>query len=111
MEPGSKIYFNVGLIHATRGEHELAIEAFEKAIELDSYLAIAYFQAGVSRFLMKQYEEARRDFDDAWLVSLSLSELAIAKVGELILITLLQRDSTFARTKSSTTNSEWELEA
>ncbi|GAA6018205.1 hypothetical protein JCM11491_005631 [Sporobolomyces phaffii] len=67
MDPSSKIHFNVGLIHATRGHHELAIEAFERSIELDPYLAVAYFQVGVSRFLLQQYDDARKDFDDAWL--------------------------------------------
>ncbi|GAA5983711.1 hypothetical protein JCM5350_000678 [Sporobolomyces pararoseus] len=81
MEPGSKILFNIGLIHATRGEHELAIEAFEKAIELDSYLAVAYFQAGVSRFLLKQFEEARRDFDDAWLYLRSNEIIDYEQIG------------------------------
>ncbi|GAA5899343.1 uncharacterized protein JCM6883_005189 [Sporobolomyces salmoneus] len=66
-ESGSKVYFNQGMIHATRGNHKLAIEAFEKAIELDNYLAVAYFQVGVSRFLLRKYDEARRDFDDAYL--------------------------------------------
>lgn len=73
IEPNSKIYFNIGLLHATRGEHERAIEAFESAIQLDPYLAVAYFQAGVSRFLLRQFDEARRDFDDAWLVSLFMT--------------------------------------
>jgi len=68
MEPSSKIYFNIGLIHATRGEHQRAIDSFEQAIELDSYLTVAYFQMGVSQFLLGRFEDARRDFDDAWLV-------------------------------------------
>ena len=68
MEPSSKIYFNIGLIYATRGEHQRAIDSFEKAIELDSYLTVAYFQMGVSQFVLGRFEVARRDFDDAWLV-------------------------------------------
>lgn len=37
----SKILTNMGLIYATIGEHETAIEHFIAAINLDSYLAIA----------------------------------------------------------------------
>lgn len=70
----SKIQFNIGLIQATRGDHASAVDSFELAIGLDRYLAVAYFQAGVSNFLLERWAEARRDFDDAFAVSiLSLS--------------------------------------
>ncbi|GAA6061351.1 hypothetical protein JCM10212_004832 [Sporobolomyces blumeae] len=67
MEPSSKIFFNAGMIFATRGHHDRAVEAFERAIELDPYLSVAYFQAGVSHFLMGRYTDARKEFDEAWL--------------------------------------------
>lgn len=63
----SKILFNIGLIYATLGEHEVAIENFKTAISLDQYLAVAYFQCGVSNFLLGMYEEAVKDFEDALL--------------------------------------------
>ncbi|GAA5861304.1 hypothetical protein JCM1840_005325 [Sporobolomyces johnsonii] len=63
----SKILFNMGLVHATCGGHLQALDHFEQAVALDPYLAIAYFQAGVSHFLLGQFEEARRDFDEAFL--------------------------------------------
>lgn len=37
----SKILTNIGLIHATLGEHELAVEQFIAATQLDQYLAVA----------------------------------------------------------------------
>jgi hypothetical protein len=37
----SKILTNMGLIHATLGEHELAVEQFIAATSLDQYLAVA----------------------------------------------------------------------
>ena len=37
----SKILTNIGLIYATVGEHEAAVEHFKKAAKLDQYLAIA----------------------------------------------------------------------
>ena len=32
----------MGLIYATMGEHQAAVERFQEAINLDQYLAVAY---------------------------------------------------------------------
>ncbi|TFK75475.1 NADPH oxidase regulator NoxR [Pluteus cervinus] len=63
----SKILTNMGLIHATLGEHEQAVERFIEATNLDQYLAVAYFQCGVSNFLLARYELAYKDFEEALL--------------------------------------------
>lgn len=65
----SRISTNIGLILATVGEHGRAIEYFSRATELDSYLAIAYFQCGVSYFLLGNFEGAFQQFESAlmWL--------------------------------------------
>ncbi|EIN14596.1 hypothetical protein PUNSTDRAFT_24804, partial [Punctularia strigosozonata HHB-11173 SS5] len=63
----SKIYTNLGLVHAAIGEHELAVEQFRKATGADQYLAIAYFQCGVSNFLLERYELALSDFEQTYL--------------------------------------------
>ncbi|TFY56521.1 hypothetical protein EVJ58_g7591 [Rhodofomes roseus] len=63
----SKILTNMGLIYATLGEHEAAVEQFAAATQLDQYLAVGYFQSGVSNFLLGRYDLALRDFDDALL--------------------------------------------
>lgn len=63
----SKILTNIGLIYATVGEHDAAIQSFREAVTLDKYLAVAYFQCGVSCFLLGRYEEAYREFDEALL--------------------------------------------
>lgn len=63
----SKILVNIGLIYATLGEHEAAVEQFIAATELDSFLAVAYFQCGVSNFLLQRYELAFKDFEAALL--------------------------------------------
>lgn len=65
----SRILTNIGLILATVGEHERAIDNFKKATELDTYLAIAYFQCGVSCFLLGYYDAAFEQFETAlmWL--------------------------------------------
>jgi tetratricopeptide (TPR) repeat protein len=61
----SKILTNIGLIYATVGEHEAAIYHFRQAVGLDKYLAVAYFQCGVSSFLLGRYEEAYQEFQQA----------------------------------------------
>ncbi|THH20394.1 hypothetical protein EUX98_g8592 [Antrodiella citrinella] len=63
----SKILTNMGLIYATLGEHEAAVEQFIAATTLDQYLAVAYFQCGVSNFLLTRYDLAYKDFDEALL--------------------------------------------
>lgn len=63
----SKILTNMGLIYATLGEHESAVEHFREATTLDQYLAVAYFQCGVSNFLLQRYDLALKDFEEALL--------------------------------------------
>ncbi|KAJ8473222.1 hypothetical protein ONZ45_g16375 [Pleurotus djamor] len=63
----SKILTNMGLIYATLGEHDAAVERFMEATTLDQYLAVAYFQCGVSNFLLGRYELSAKDFDEALL--------------------------------------------
>ncbi|KAI6007777.1 hypothetical protein F5J12DRAFT_830652 [Pisolithus orientalis] len=63
----SKILTNMGLIYATIGKHEAAIEHFNAATNLDKFLAIAYFQCGVSNFLLGRYDAAYAKFQDAYL--------------------------------------------
>ncbi|KAG9126081.1 hypothetical protein FRC07_004955 [Ceratobasidium sp. 392] len=63
----SRILTNIGLILATVGEHDRAVENFRRATELDNYLAIAYFQGGVSSFLLSDYEGAFEQFENAFM--------------------------------------------
>ncbi|KAL9711652.1 hypothetical protein Ac2012v2_004723 [Leucoagaricus gongylophorus] len=59
----SKILTNMGLIYATLGEHEAAVQRFTEATNLDQYLAVAHFQCGVSNFLLTHYDLALKDFE------------------------------------------------
>ena len=43
------------------------MECYQRAIKRDNYLAIAYFQQGVSNFLIGDFEEALANFNDALL--------------------------------------------
>ncbi|KAJ6497766.1 NADPH oxidase regulator NoxR [Mycena sanguinolenta] len=63
----SKILTNIGLIHASLGDQETAVELFIEATGLDTYLAVAYFQCGVSNFLLARYELAYQNFEAALL--------------------------------------------
>lgn len=82
----SKILTNMGLIYATLGEHETAVQQFIAATGLDNYLAVAsvpvnprfsapflitinssYFQCGVSNFLLGRYDRSSKDFEEALL--------------------------------------------
>lgn len=40
---------------------------YQRAVKLDQYLAIAYFQEGVSNFLLGDFEEALANFNDTLL--------------------------------------------
>ncbi|KZT04776.1 uncharacterized protein LAESUDRAFT_727636 [Laetiporus sulphureus 93-53] len=77
----SKILTNMGLIYATIGEHEAAVEQFAAATQLDQYLAVAYFQSGVSSFLLGAYPAALQAFDDALLYMRGNADINYAQLG------------------------------
>jgi tetratricopeptide (TPR) repeat protein len=43
------------------------VACYQKAVRLDQYLAVAYFQQGVSNFLLGDFEEALANFNDTLL--------------------------------------------
>jgi hypothetical protein len=47
----SKINWNIGVIHATLGEHQSAVEWFARAVGMDGFLTVGYMQMGVSNFV------------------------------------------------------------
>lgn len=61
-----------------------------EATKLDQYLAIAYFQEGVSNFLLGEFEEALGNFNDALLV--------------IRVFVAMLTESTFAAISASITN-------
>ncbi|QUC23651.1 uncharacterized protein UV8b_07892 [Ustilaginoidea virens] len=79
----SKILFNMGVIHATLGEHEKAVECYQRAIRFDQYLAVAYFQQGVSNFLIGDFEEALANFNDTLLYLRGNTMIDYAQLGLL----------------------------
>lgn len=93
----SKILFNCGVIHATLGQHEKAVstisslgeprsngmqvECYQRAVRLDQYLAVAYFQQGVSNFLVGDFEEALANFNDTLLYLRGNNMIDYAQLG------------------------------
>lgn len=73
----------MGVIHATLGEHEKAVECYQRAIRLDQYLAVAYFQQGVSNFLLGDFEEALANFNDTLLYLRGNTMIDYAQLGLL----------------------------
>ncbi|OMJ16486.1 Neutrophil cytosol factor 2 [Smittium culicis] len=63
----SKVHFNIGLILSQKGENNDAINAYLAAINLDQYLAVAYFQKGVANMIIQNNAAAFDDFNDALL--------------------------------------------
>ena len=45
----------------------MQVECYQRAIKRDNYLAVAYFQQGVSNFLIGDFEEALVNFNDTLL--------------------------------------------
>ncbi|KAJ2106760.1 hypothetical protein GGF48_006102, partial [Coemansia sp. RSA 921] len=61
----AKIHFNIGLILGRKGNHAGAMEAYNKALELDQYLVVAYFQRGVAHMVLNENANALDDFNSA----------------------------------------------
>ncbi|KAJ2708024.1 hypothetical protein H4R19_004846 [Coemansia spiralis] len=61
----AKIHFNIGLILGRKGDHDGAIEAYSRALGLDQYLVVSYFQRGVARMVQQQNADALSDFNSA----------------------------------------------
>jgi len=60
----SKIHFNCGMVHMNRNDLEGGIESFTRALECDSYFALAFFQRGVLFYNLNEFENALYDWED-----------------------------------------------
>lgn len=60
--PAAHLWFNIAIIRCHLGEYALAVEAFDKAIEHDPELAIAWFCMGIALFQLGDYRRAERRF-------------------------------------------------
>ncbi|KAL1922830.1 uncharacterized protein VTP21DRAFT_9206 [Calcarisporiella thermophila] len=59
----ARINFNIGMVFANICDQREAIYWFDKAVEIDKFFAISYYQRGVSNFLLGELADAERDFD------------------------------------------------
>lgn len=75
----SKILTIIGVIYATVGE--AAVENFNAAVEHDNYLTVAYFQMGVSQFLLARYDLAFHSFEDSQLYLRGKDEINYDKLA------------------------------
>ncbi|MEE6504833.1 hypothetical protein FKM82_005352 [Ascaphus truei] len=60
-DPPSKIWFNIGCIHLLKGELQEALEAYNKSIIKDHFLAVGFFQRSYIYFQLEKYEKALSD--------------------------------------------------
>ncbi|KAF5372613.1 hypothetical protein D9758_005185 [Tetrapyrgos nigripes] len=77
----SKIIANIGLIRVLQEEYELAVKSFTRAVELDRFLAMAYFQRGVCHLHLTQFEKAAEDFGDAEICLRSNASINYEELG------------------------------
>ncbi|ORY85079.1 hypothetical protein BCR37DRAFT_345241, partial [Protomyces lactucae-debilis] len=61
----SKILFNMARLFADLGQHVEAVSLFEAAIAKDAYMAVAFFQCGVSYYHLRNMDSAMRSFNEA----------------------------------------------
>lgn len=59
------------------------VDCYQRAIRLDQYLAVAYFQQGVSNFLLGDFEEALANFNDTLLYLRGNTMIDYAQLGLL----------------------------
>ncbi|KAJ7065249.1 hypothetical protein C8F01DRAFT_982295 [Mycena amicta] len=81
MDRSAMVSNNMGLLHMALGRHEKALRRFTDAMTRDNYLTIAYFQRGVSHFLLERYRPAGRDFKRAWLSLRGTDEINYEPLG------------------------------
>ena len=77
----SKIHFNLGMISQKLGISSACIEHFDKAIELDSYFSLAYFQRGVVFYYLDEIELALDSFKDAYSLLRKNSHINYSQLG------------------------------
>lgn len=71
------------ICHANCADSLPQVECYQRAIRLDQYLAVAYFQQGVSNFLLGDFEEALANFNDTLLYLRGNTMIDYAQLGLL----------------------------
>lgn len=76
-----KQYVNQILFMQLNKTNILKVECYQRAVRLDQYLAVAYFQQGVSNFLVGDFEEALANFNDTLLYLRGNNMIDYAQLG------------------------------
>ncbi|BFZ05974.1 hypothetical protein BsWGS_09013 [Bradybaena similaris] len=61
-KPSARIVYNLGLICMLQHRYRDAIEYFNTSTDQDNYLAIAFYQRGLSYYEIQRFDAARSDF-------------------------------------------------
>ena len=65
----AEIWYVKGLAFRGLGQHQNAVGAFERALELDSTLEAAWEQKGLALLGLNRYEEARQAFNSVLILN------------------------------------------
>ena len=58
-------FYNRGVIFQDKGQYNMAISDFSKAIEINPKDAAAYYSRGITYFIINEYDKAWNDFKQA----------------------------------------------
>lgn len=87
----ARAYVDLGIMYSEKGEYELAISAFNKALEVDSMSAETFNNRGITYSLMEEYDLAISDFTKALEIKPVMAKahynrgITHAKKGEYVL--------------------------
>lgn len=74
-------YVSTVFLPACPKSNIVQVECYQRAVRLDQYLAVAYFQQGVSNFLVGDFEEALANFNDTLLYLRGNNMIDYAQLG------------------------------
>lgn len=60
------VYIARGLVYQDMGNHQFAVDDFNKAIELKNNFSEAFYRRGISKLKMRQYPDGIDDFKQAY---------------------------------------------
>lgn len=82
--PSYPAFFNLGLIHSARTEHNDAIKAFDEALRINPKSFKAHYQKGLAQSNAGSPEKAVDSFQNTLEINPRLHEARIALVGALL---------------------------
>jgi len=80
----SDVWYVLAMAHDDRQQHEPAIAAFTRALELDPAHTKALFQRGQALLRLRRYAEAKRDLEAALASPRSLPEFAVQMANKML---------------------------